>query len=112
MVRLSRAAAICALAVGLLAVRGGAQSPPAGQSASQPAPQPPVFKTGINFVRVDAIITDASGNTVADLKPEDFEIVEDGKAQKIETFKLVKLDGGAADARREAPIPIRSDAVN
>ena len=36
----------------------------------------------------------SKGNPVADLKQSDFEVTEDGKPQKIETFKLVKLDGG------------------
>ena len=78
--------------------------PPAPAAASQqpasrrqPTPQqPPVFRAGINFVRVDVIVSDKNGNPVADLKPADFEVTEDGKPQKIETFKLVKLDGGAA----------------
>ena len=35
-------------------------------------PQQPTFRTGINFVRVDAIVTDRQGNPVADLKPDRF----------------------------------------
>ena len=45
---------------------------PAGQpaGAQQPGTDPnqPVFRTGINFVRVDVIITDKSGNAVGDLQ--------------------------------------------
>jgi VWFA-related protein len=84
-------------------------APPSGQS-QQPAPaQPPLFKAGINFVRVDVIITDKNGNAINDLQPGDFEVVEDGKPQKIETFKLVKLDGGTAEALKEPPKQIRTD---
>jgi VWFA-related protein len=85
-------------------------APPSGQSP-QPAPaqQPPLFKAGINFVRVDVIITDKNGNAINDLQPGDFEVVEDGKPQKIETFKLVKLDGGTAEALKEPPKQIRTD---
>ncbi len=68
-----------------------------------------MFKAGINFVRVDVIITDKSGNPVGDLQPGDFEVVEDGKPQKVETFKLVKLDGGTAEAIKEPPKQIRTD---
>ena len=43
------------------------QEKPAGQ-ATQPPPTPdpaqPVFRTGINFIRVDAIVTDRQGNPV------------------------------------------------
>jgi VWFA-related protein len=84
------------------------QQPPEGQPP--PAdPQQPVFRAGINFVRVDVIITDKNGNQIADLQPADFEVTEDGKPQKIETFKLVKLDGGAASAANEPPREIRTD---
>ena len=57
-------------------------------------PQQPIFRTGINFVRVDVIVTDKSGKPVSDLKQTDFEITEAGKPQTIETFKLIELDGG------------------
>src|SRR4051812_9487036 len=91
-----------------------AQQPPAQQPPAQPAnpdaPQPPpVFRAGINFVRVDVIISDKSGNPVGDLQQSDFDVTEDGKPQKIETFKLVKLDGGTSEAIRTPPREIRND---
>lgn len=75
--------------------------PPAGQSAApgpggdaqDPTATQPTFRTGINFVRVDAIITDKQGRPVADLSRDDFEVLEDGQPQSIETFKLVRVDG-------------------
>ena len=87
------------------------QQPPQQQPPRQP-PQPtppPTFRTGINFVRVDVIISDKQGNAVGDLQTGDFDVTEDGKPQKIETFKLVKLDGGVAAASEGPPRPIRSD---
>jgi VWFA-related protein len=84
------------------------QQPPQPAAEQPPAPgQPPVFRTGINFVRVDVIVSDKAGNPVGDLKPEDFEITEQGKPQKVETFKLVSLDGGLMTA--EPPRQIRTD---
>src|SRR5712691_11848589 len=80
------------------------QRPPADQA------QQPVFRTGINFVRVDVIVTDRNGNTVPDLRQSDFEVVEDSKPQTIESFKLVKLDGGAVPTADGPPRPIRSDS--
>lgn len=65
-------------------------TPPAGAQDPQ---QPPVFRAGVNFVRVDIIVTDKDGNPVADLAEGDFEIIEDGKPQKIELFRLVMADG-------------------
>ena len=86
-----------------------AQQPGAQPSPADPSAQPPVFRGGINYVRVDVIISDKAGNPVADLQPADFEVAEDGKAQKIETFKFVKLDGGTAESIKEPPKEIRND---
>ena len=85
-----------------------AQQPPAQQPSDQT--QPPIFRGGINFVRVDVIVTEnKTGVPVADLKATDFEVAEDGKPQTIETFKLIKLDGGTGDAVKEPPREIRTD---
>ncbi len=81
-------------------------APPPAEPAAQP---PPVFRAGINYVRVDVIISDKNGNPVADLQASDFDVSEDGKPQKIDTFKLVKLDGGTADALKEPVKEIRND---
>src|SRR3954452_16326486 len=82
------------------------QQPPADQQPQQP---PPVFRGGINYVRVDVIISDKNGNPVSDLQASDFEVAEDNKPQKIDTFKLIKLDGGTADSIKEPPKEIRND---
>jgi VWFA-related protein len=83
------------------------QAPPPEPAASD---QQPVFRAGINFVRVDVIVSDKNGNPVADLKPEDFEITEQGRPQKVETFKLISLDGGLMSAVNAPPRQIRTDA--
>jgi VWFA-related protein len=89
------------------------QPPPANQTpppANQPPdPQTPLFRTGINFVRVDVIVSDRSGAPVADLKQSDFEVVEDGKPQNVETFKLIKLDGGTVPTSDTPVRQIRTD---
>jgi VWFA-related protein len=110
-----RTIAAAASLLGVLGTAGHAQQQPA-QAAQTPPQQPPpadvqqpVFRTGINFVRVDVIITDKNGNQVGDLQQADFDVVEDGKPQKIETFKLIKLDGGIVDSIKEPVKQIRSD---
>ena len=72
------------------------------------APQP-TFRTGVSVVNVDVVVSDRSGQPVADLTQADFEILEDGKRQDIEQFRLVQVDGRA---RPGAPAPraIRSVA--
>jgi VWFA-related protein len=89
----------------------GTQAPPApDQPAGDQTPQTPVFRTGINFVRVDVIVTDKNGGDVSDLKQADFEVLEDGKPQTIEAFKLVKLDGGVMPTNEGPPRAIRTDS--
>ena len=81
----------------------------APRDAGQQQP-PPVFRTGINFVRVDVIVTDSkTGQPVADLKQSDFQVTEDNKPQTLETFKLIKLDGGRVPGPDGPPQAIRSD---
>lgn len=89
---------------------GEAQNAPQREGGQQPPP--PIFRTGINFVRVDVIVTDSkTGQPVADLKQSDFQVTEDNRAQTLETFKLIKLDGGAVPGPDGPPQAIRSDAV-
>ncbi|HSC27770.1 MAG TPA: VWA domain-containing protein [Vicinamibacterales bacterium] len=118
------------LAAGILVVLFAASAPSAvpaeraastgaaDQSQAQPPPaQPPAqqeperaqqpIRTGINFVRVDIIVTGRDGNPALDLKPEEFSIFEDGKPQKIETFSVVNIDA-ASQVDMPAPIEIRS----
>ena len=84
-------------------------SEPASESTSTDAddPQPedrPIFRSGINFIRVDASVIDDDGNHVSDLEASDFEVYEDGQLQEIETFELIEIGAvpapGAEPARR------------
>jgi VWFA-related protein len=86
--------------------------PPAGQQGGtrgqQQQPPPPTFRAGVNFVRVDVIVSDRDGKPVADLTQADFDVTEDGKPQTIETFKLVTVDGIPKPGDPD-PKPIRSE---
>src|SRR4051812_37390246 len=66
-----------------------------GQTPSTPAPQQgsdeDVVRITTNLVQVDAVVTDKSGRQVTDLKPEEFEITEDGRAQTITNFSYVNI---------------------
>jgi VWFA-related protein len=54
-----------------------------------PAPDEDVVKISTNLIQVDVTVTDSKGNIVKDLKPEDFEIYENGEKQKITNFSFV-----------------------
>lgn len=101
-----------------VATAGQSSQPPAppaspvGQppTAQSPQPeQPPVFRAGINVVRVDVIVTDRNGNPVTDLTAAEFEVFEDGVPQTIETFRLVRV-GQGSEAGGAAAQPIRTAA--
>jgi len=69
----------------------GSQQGAAG--AQQADPNAPTFRAGINFVAVDAYVSDNKGQPVTDLKQTDFEVTEDNKPQAIEQFRLIHVDG-------------------
>ena len=108
--RVFGAGLIAALVAGA-ALRAQQPTPPPQTPAQPPASpdQQPVFRTGIDTVRVDVIVTDRQGNPVTDLKLEDFQIEEDGKAQKAETFRLVKIDTTTQPAYTQRALRTRND---
>lgn len=73
-----------------------------------PAPQKPVAQSDAddvvrittNLVQVDAVIIDSKGKMVTDLKPEEVEIFENGRKQKISNFSY---NVTVADVSRERP---------
>jgi hypothetical protein len=69
--------------------------------AREPPPQvhtlPPVKA---ELVQIDVVVTDRKGEPVRGLRPEDFEVLEDGKRQRVTHFK----DG------RGRPVPLLADA--
>jgi len=76
-----------------------------GQKPS-PSPTPPpaeqqpesddVVRINTNLVQVDAVITDKNGKIVTDLKPEELEILEDDRQQKITHFSYNVTQNQAA----------------
>jgi Ca-activated chloride channel family protein len=50
-----------------------------------------VIRVGVNLVLVDATVKNKSGQIMADLKKEDFELREDGVAQKLDVFSRDEL---------------------
>ena len=72
------------------------------QPASTPAPEQPRFRAGANLVRVDAYVM-ANGVPVKDLTIDDFEVFEDGVAQRVESFQLVQPRGPGPQSERREP---------
>ena len=84
------------------------QSPPPSSSPAQQKPSSDgdqdVVRITTNLVQVDVVVT-KDGKQVTDLKPEDFEIFEDGKPQKITNFSYVSNVSAGASSKASAPLP-------
>ena len=81
-----------------------------------------VVKISTNLIQVDVTVTDRDGKIVTDLKPEDFEIMENGQKQSISNFSFIsRLAGGArvgdggsgnpTSGEPDAAQPVRQDNV-
>jgi VWFA-related protein len=100
--------------IGLAALWMVAQAPaPATQSSS---PQLPIRTTTL-LVEVDTIITDGKGQLVTGLTADDFEVLEDGRPQKIERIYSVAgtaiqptYAAAAAEAAATSPPPVPATA--
>src|SRR5262249_15631028 len=59
---------------------------PSQKSQTQKSEDVDVVRITTNLVQVDAVVTDKSGKSVTDLKPEEVQLFEDGRQQKITHF--------------------------
>ena len=101
MIRRARIAAAAVLLAGA-ALAAAPQTAP-------PTPQPPTFKLEVNYVEVDALVTDQQGNFVRGLTSDDFKVFEDGKPQTISAFSVVDLPVERAERVLGAARPVEPD---
>jgi len=65
--------------------------------AQNPAPQQPpaadqsVIRINVNLVQVDAVVTDSHDHLVPNLEATDFQVLQDGKPQKITNFSYINV---------------------
>jgi VWFA-related protein len=88
-------AAALTLASGTFAAQSGSQEPSAGDDR--------VVQLSVELVQVDAVVTDKKGRSVTDLKPEDFEVFEDGRPQQITYFSYVNAAASSPAPSTPAP---------
>jgi VWFA-related protein len=99
-------AALFACLMGTALVAGQApQAPPPPQNAT------PTFRVRVDYVEVDTVVTDKQGKLVSDLKKEDFQVLEDGKAQTIAAFTTVNIPIDRYDKPLFAALPIDRDVA-
>ena len=71
-----------------------------------PAVRPPVFSSDVELVYVNVVVRDGKGAPVRDLTRDAFTVLEDGKAQTIDTFDLEEVPVDAAPATADdTPAP-------
>ena len=102
---------VVAIAAGVVASLGSV----AGQGQGQPqAPQQPplTFRAEVNYVEVDTRVLDQQGKFITDLKAEDFEVLEDGRPQKVTAFSLVNIPVERVERPLFASKPIEPDVRN
>jgi VWFA-related protein len=70
------------------------------------AQQQPTFRSGVNYVSVDVVVTDTDDRPITDLTAADFQILEKGRPQKIVSFERVSTPTAnrPVDLRAE-PLP-------
>jgi len=74
-----------------LVLCGAAVQTPALRAQDKPGPPEVTFQVEVNYVDVDVVVTDENGKFVSGLAREDFEVFEDGKPQKVDTFTYVEI---------------------
>ncbi len=103
--RIPAAVLLGSLCAAALAAQAPPQAPPQVPSDTPP----PTFQVEINYVEVDAVVTDAQGNAVSDLTVDDFEVLEDGEPQEVTAFSLVNIPIERPERPLFAEAPIEPD---
>jgi VWFA-related protein len=84
---------LATLAAALLFVH----QPIGAQQATPPGTQPaPVFRSALNLVLVDVVVRDRSGAVARGLTADDFQLLEDGRPQRIDSFAFEEIGAQAA----------------
>src|SRR5260370_39926808 len=92
----------------LVVIASGAPQTPLDTARGR---QQPVFRSGADLVRFDVCVTDASGRPLRDLRPEEREIVEDGRPRPILLFQHIDEPAGtyAEAALRSVSAEVSTD---
>ncbi len=81
----------------------------ARQSPQTSGSERPTFRTQVEYVEVDVVVTDAAGHFVPGLKKEDFQLREDGKSQSISAFSMVNVPVDRVEVPLFTSLPIPPD---
>src|ERR1700687_2757022 len=65
----------------------------------QTKPEDDVLRITTNLVQVDVVVTDKEGKQVTNLRPEEFEVIENGRKQPITNFSFISINEPGAGAQ-------------
>ena len=88
--------AVTALLVFSLSPLSSSQTPQTQPEKQDKSAQEDVVRITTNLVQIDVVVTDKDGKQVTDLRPDEFEILEDDKRQQITNFSYVSALGQMA----------------
>jgi len=77
------------IVIALLAAAGAIAQSLKPLPKSVPPGDDDVVKISTNLIQIDVTVTDGKGKPIADLKPEEIEIYENGEKQKITNFSFI-----------------------
>lgn len=80
-----------------------AQAPLPSASPTPQRPEDDVVKITTSLIQVDVTITDGKGRIITDIKPDEVEIYENGKKQKLSNFSFVSGVIERDEQPRQAP---------
>ena len=89
----------------------------AAVAAHQAPSEPPRFRVAVDIVAIDAVVTDRNGAVVRDLTAADFEVLQNGKRQKVTFAQFVPVTiaapatEGIASGTVLAPAPAEAPRV-
>ena len=73
------------------------------QRTANPSSEDGTIRVFVELVEMDVIVTDRKGHHVTDLRKEDFEVLQDGKPQKIQSLSYQWVQSPTTDLQKEDP---------
>ena len=66
---------------------------------------PPLFRSSVQLVQVDVVVTDKDGRPINDLKAGDFTVLQDGIAREVRAFESHSLISAASTRPADVKLP-------
>ena len=96
---------VCRVAIvlaGTVVLSGSVQGADRQRASTQP--QAPVFKSGVELMAVDVSVVDGSGQPVRGLRPDQFEVLLDGRPRRVASAEMLDFVTSAKPAGPAAAV--------